>query len=176
MPNAGAERRAFFAAAGELCWAQRESFECSVTAVIYASRAHVDSQMPGIASRPFDNMQGHVRNTKGILRVSNNQPVPSSGNRLEDKLASIISKRARHEGMVIFSEETQACWNGIMSGIQAAEGASMPLYRPLMLLQLFYKLTWLIGVGSPLWSAGHLDPVASWTRLAEYHSETCSAE
>ncbi len=24
---------------------------------------------------------------------------------------------------------------------------------PLMLLQLFYKLTWLIGVGYPLWSA-----------------------
>lgn len=32
---------------------------------------------------------------------------------------------------------------------------------PLMLLQLFYKLTWLIGVGYPLWSAGHLDRVAS---------------
>ena len=32
---------------------------------------------------------------------------------------------------------------------------------PLMLLQLFHKLTWLIGVGYPLWSAGHLDRVAS---------------
>jgi len=32
---------------------------------------------------------------------------------------------------------------------------------PLMLLQLFYKLTWLIGVGYPLWSAGHWNPVAS---------------
>lgn len=32
---------------------------------------------------------------------------------------------------------------------------------PLVLLQLFYKLTWLIGVGYPLWSASHLDWVAS---------------
>jgi hypothetical protein len=32
---------------------------------------------------------------------------------------------------------------------------------PLMLLQLFYKLIWLIGVGYPLWSAGHLAPMAS---------------
>jgi hypothetical protein len=32
---------------------------------------------------------------------------------------------------------------------------------PLMLLQLFYKLTCLVGVGYPLWSAGHLDPAAS---------------
>jgi hypothetical protein len=32
---------------------------------------------------------------------------------------------------------------------------------PLLFLQLFYKLTWLIGVGYPSWSAGHWDPVAS---------------
>lgn len=32
---------------------------------------------------------------------------------------------------------------------------------PLMLLQLFYKLTWLIAVGYPLWAAGPLDPLAS---------------
>jgi hypothetical protein len=32
---------------------------------------------------------------------------------------------------------------------------------PLLLLQLFYKLTWLLGVAYPLWSAGHWDPVAA---------------
>src|SRR5262249_33461058 len=31
---------------------------------------------------------------------------------------------------------------------------------PLMLLQLFYKLTWLIAVAYPLWSAGPLSPLA----------------
>lgn len=32
---------------------------------------------------------------------------------------------------------------------------------PLLLLQLSYKLIWLIGVGYPLWAAGHSSPVAS---------------
>ena len=32
---------------------------------------------------------------------------------------------------------------------------------PLLLLQLFYKLTWLIGVAYPLWSAGHWDPLTA---------------
>ena len=32
---------------------------------------------------------------------------------------------------------------------------------PLMLLQFLYKLTWVIGVGYPLWSAGHMSPTAS---------------
>lgn len=32
---------------------------------------------------------------------------------------------------------------------------------PLLLLQLFYKLIWLVGVGYPLWSAGQLDPAKS---------------
>ncbi|KRT60352.1 MAG: hypothetical protein XU10_C0055G0002 [Chloroflexi bacterium CSP1-4] len=32
---------------------------------------------------------------------------------------------------------------------------------PLMLLQLFYKLTWLILVAYPLWTGGHWSPLAS---------------
>lgn len=32
---------------------------------------------------------------------------------------------------------------------------------PLLLLQFFYKLIWLIAVGYPLWSAGNLTPVAN---------------
>ncbi len=41
-------------------------------------------------------------------------------------------------------------------------GVRFPLRMlPLLLLQLFYKLTWLIAVGYPLWSAGHLTPIAA---------------
>ncbi len=41
-------------------------------------------------------------------------------------------------------------------------GARFPLRMlPLLLLQLFYKVVWLIGVAYPLWSAGHLDPANS---------------
>ena len=32
---------------------------------------------------------------------------------------------------------------------------------PLLLLQLFYKVIWLVGVAYPLWSAGDLDPAKS---------------
>lgn len=40
-------------------------------------------------------------------------------------------------------------------------GVRFPLRMlPLLLLQLFYKLTWLIAVAYPLWSAGVLSPGA----------------
>lgn len=32
---------------------------------------------------------------------------------------------------------------------------------PLLLLQFFYKLIWLVGVAYPLWSAGKLNPMTS---------------
>lgn len=32
---------------------------------------------------------------------------------------------------------------------------------PLLLLQFFYKLTWLLGYGYPLWSSGQLDGYAA---------------
>lgn len=32
---------------------------------------------------------------------------------------------------------------------------------PLLLMQLLYKTIWLIAVGYPLWSAGHLDPITN---------------
>lgn len=39
-------------------------------------------------------------------------------------------------------------------------GVRFPLKMlPLLLLQLFYKLIWLIGVAYPLWSVGKLDPM-----------------
>jgi len=31
---------------------------------------------------------------------------------------------------------------------------------PLLLLQLLYKLLWIVAVGLPMWSAGHLDQVS----------------
>jgi hypothetical protein len=41
-------------------------------------------------------------------------------------------------------------------------GVRLPVRMlPLLLLQLFYKLTWLIGVVYPLWSAGHVSPGVS---------------
>ena len=41
-------------------------------------------------------------------------------------------------------------------------GVRFPVSRlPLMLLQLFTNLTWLIAVGHPSWAAGRLDRVAS---------------
>ena len=53
-----------------------------------------------------------------------------------------------------------SCW-AALSALMLL-GVRFPVRMlPLMLLQLFYKLTWLIGVGYPLWSAGHLDRVAS---------------
>jgi hypothetical protein len=58
--------------------------------------------------------------------------------------------------------------HGVAFSFWAAYGALMLLgvrfpvrMLPLMLLQLFYKLVWLIGVGYPLWSAGPLSPTAS---------------
>ena len=37
---------------------------------------------------------------------------------------------------------------------------------PLMLLQLFYKVTWLVAVGWPLSAAGNLSPIASDVMMA----------
>jgi hypothetical protein len=41
-------------------------------------------------------------------------------------------------------------------------GVRFPLRMlPLLLLQILYKLIWLIAVGYPLWSAGRLNPAAT---------------
>jgi hypothetical protein len=36
---------------------------------------------------------------------------------------------------------------------------------PLLLLQVLYKLIWLVGVAYPMWSGGHLDLVAGMMKL-----------
>ena len=58
--------------------------------------------------------------------------------------------------------------HGVAYSFGAAYGALMLLgvrfprrMLPLLSLQPVYKLTWLVGVGYPLWSARHLTPAAS---------------
>jgi len=70
-----------------------------------------------------------------------------------------------NQGRMIASGKPWDLIHGIAFSLYAAYAPLMLLgvrfpvrMLPLLLLQLLYKLIWLVGVGYPLWSAGRLNP------------------
>lgn len=70
--------------------------------------------------------------------------------------------------IIISPDEMLEPFNGIVYAFWAAYSTLMilgvwhPLKMiPLILLQLFYKLVWVLGVAYPLWVAGQFDPMNS---------------